>query len=182
MGITKRLRYFVDSLVRNETTRDILHNVADRIDQEHKSAVMGAMNDALYYANDENMAELGWVRLPKDAEGIPFRVGDHVQVPGGLPDEGLPPVSGTIERMTLRKTGWLVRVFADGKGCVFLPEVVSHAQAPTVEDVLREFAQKMNENLGMYTGEVIDADEWRDADAKTVTEYAAKLRLAGEDA
>jgi hypothetical protein len=46
--------------------------------------------------------------------------------------------------------------------------------------VLREFAEKMNENMGMYTGEAIDADEWRDADRQTIAEYAAKLRLAGE--
>ena len=48
---------------------------------------------------------------------------------------------------------------------------------PTVEDVLREFTDEMNQNLDMYTGEVIDADEWRDADNKTVAEFAAKLQL-----
>ena len=47
--------------------------------------------------------------------------------------------------------------------------------------VVREFAQAMNENMGMYTGEAIDADEWRDADNKTIAEYAAKLRLAGDE-
>ena len=111
------------------------------------------------------------VMLPTDAEGIPFRVGDHVQVPGGLPDEGLPPVSGTIERMTLRKTGWLVRVFAEGKGRVFLPEYVRHAQAPTVEDVL----QKMLEQAVGYS------DANTTVALNTIAEYAAKLRLAGEE-
>ena len=51
---------------------------------------------------------------------------------------------------------------------------------PTIEDVLREFAQEMNENLGMYTGEAIDADEWRKADEDTIAEYAAKLMLKEE--
>lgn len=78
------------------------------------------------------------VMLPTDAEGVPFRTGDHVQVPGGLPDEGLPPVRGTIERMTLRKTGWLVRVFADGKGRVFLPEFVSHAKTDTFDAIISD--------------------------------------------
>lgn len=49
---------------------------------------------------------------------------------------------------------------------------------PTVEDVLREFADEMNQNLGMYTGEAIDADEWRDADNKTISKYAKRLTLA----
>jgi hypothetical protein len=57
---------------------------------------------------------------------------------------------------------------------------VSHYHEPTVEDVLREFAEKMNENMGMYTGEAIDADEWRSADNATIAEYATKLRLADE--
>ena len=56
-----------------------------------------------------------------------------------------------------------------------------HHHKPTVEDVLREFAEKMNENMGLYTGEVIDADEWRSADSATIAEYAAKLRLAGDE-
>lgn len=59
-------------------------------------------------------------------------------------------------------------------GRLFMPK-------PTVEDVLREFAQEMNENLGMYTGEAIDADEWRKADERTIAEFAAKLRLAGDE-
>ena len=57
-------------------------------------------------------------------------------------------------------------------------ETLLNEDASTVEDVLREFAEKMNENLGMYRGEAIDADEWREADARTVEKYAAKLRLA----
>ena len=59
-----------------------------------------------------------------------------------------------------------------------LESLMSDNRPPTVEDVLREFAYEMNENLGMYTGEAIEADEWRDADAKTVEKFAAKLRLA----
>ena len=57
---------------------------------------------------------------------------------------------------------------------------IRHHHEPTVVDVLREFADEMNQNLGMYTGEAIDADDWRDADAKTVEKFAAKLRLAGD--
>ena len=40
--------------------------IADRIDAEHERAVMSAMNDALYHANEKDMAELGWVRKNKE--------------------------------------------------------------------------------------------------------------------
>ena len=40
--------------------------IADRIDAAHERAVMSAMNDALYQANEERMAELGWVRKNKE--------------------------------------------------------------------------------------------------------------------
>lgn len=157
--------------VPREKQQDELRKIAARVEEVEQRAeeLEHALEDAR--AGLEQWHERA-VMLPTDAEGVPFHVGDHVEVPDGLPDEGLPPVSGTIERMTLRKTGWLVRVFADGKGRVFLPEFVSHAQAPTVEDVLRAF--------------------WSDVDLERVdgcgdfspiiAEYAAKLRLAGEDA
>ena len=107
------------------------------------------------------------VPLPMDADGVPIHVGDVM--------EGY---QATIEVDGLRWDGesWSL-VDMDGTrwhDCA----AFSHHHAPTVEDVLREFAQEMNENLGMYTGEAIEADEWREADERTIAEYAAKLRLA----
>ena len=61
--------------------RGDLERIADCIDVEYKRAVMSAMNDALYHANDENMAELGWVRLPKDADGKPVHIDDVMEWP-----------------------------------------------------------------------------------------------------
>lgn len=112
--------------------------------------------------------------LPVDADGVPIRVGDVMEERSGH----------TFEVASLMAFGgsdnWLVlsdpRNFASFRE----PHDIRHYHAPTVEDVLREFADEMNQNLGMYTGEAIDADEWRDADNKTIAEFAAKLRLAEE--
>ena len=170
MSITDELREwahgFTDLYVSNERQ---LIAIADRIDEQHKHAVMSAMNDALYHANDESMAELGWLRLPKDADGVPIYVGDRLDGYGK-----------TIEVVELRygRSGWVI-VSRDGNAYADT-FAFTHHHEPTVEDVLREFAEKMNENMGMYTGEAIDADEWRDADRQTIAEYASKLRLAGE--
>ena len=118
------------------------------------------------------------VPLPVDADGEPIHVGDAMEADDGTTFE--------VEHISLYPWGW--RCIGEGTDrsgftCTAhaIPDGCRHHHAPTVEDVLREFAQEMNENLGMYTGEAIDADEWRDADADTIAEYAAKLRLAGEE-
>lgn len=68
MSITDELREYV---WQHATNNDELRAIADRIDAEHKKSVMDALNDALFHANEDDMAELGWVRLPKDADGVP---------------------------------------------------------------------------------------------------------------
>jgi hypothetical protein len=79
--------------------------------------------------------------------------------------------------MQLKKDGWMV---VDKAGWCHYPNDCHHYHEPTVEDVLREFAEKMSENISMYTSEAIDADEWRDADNKTIAKYAAKFRLTDD--
>lgn len=110
------------------------------------------------------------VPLPVDADGEPIHAGDMLDGYGK-----------TIEVVELRigRSGWVI-VSRDGNAYADCA-AFTHHHAPTVEDVLREFAQEMNENLGMYTGEAIDADEWRKADERTIAEYAAKLALRGEE-
>ena len=108
------------------------------------------------------------VPLPLDADGEAIHVGDVMVYTDGdtcpLPVVALVPPA----------------VFITEEGPRYA-DMCRHHHAPTVEDVLREFAQEMNENLGMYTGEAIDADEWRKADERTIAEYAAKLRMAGDE-
>jgi hypothetical protein len=133
--------------------------IADRIDAEYKKALSGAYADKM----DAN----GWVRLPVDADGEPWHIGDVTES------------GNTIKAMEIKKHGWCFI----GIQNEIDPSLHRHYHAPTIEDVLREFADEMNQNLGMYTGEAIDADEWRDADNKTIAKYAKRLTLAeGEDA
>ena len=111
------------------------------------------------------------ISLPFDKDGKVWRIGDE------LLDDGM-----VCEVVGIGPNR--LYYYVDATDTVEWTQADSrrHYHAPTVEDVLREFAQEMNENLGMYSGEAIDANEWRDADAKTIAEYAAKLRLAGSDA
>lgn len=166
--------------------------IADRIDAEHEAKVSYwqgasykdgydegfASADDWLAQHEDAIAEHGWIRLPKDADGETIYVGDEM-CGYGWPNGGV-YCRAIVNEVTIlvgpqdgAYRGWLM----------WAANECRHHHAPTVEDVLREFAEAMNENMGMYTGEAIDADEWRMADERTIAKYAAKLRLAeGEDA
>ena len=94
--------------------------------------------------------------LPVDADGVPIHVGDVVEyVDGTLPKEVYAIVSPT---MVMVDTG---PRFADS---------CRHHRVPTVEDLLREFALACE-----------DAGNSRPAVMRLAEEYAAKLRLAGDE-
>jgi hypothetical protein len=170
-------------------THDVVTDIADRIDAEHQKALdewkaeHGQMwlkgykecHAELLEGNETLASDLercGWVKLPVDADGEPIHIGDVME------NIVCPSVHREVTGVGAECFyGWDE---GNGRYSQFGATCYRHHHAPTVEDVLREFADEMNQNLGMYTGEAIDADEWRDADNKTIAEYAAKLRLAGD--
>ena len=99
-----------------------------------------------------------YIELPKDADGVPWSVGDR--------DED----GNVVTQLRLSSDGWYA--ITDGLSA-FHPEQLRHYHAPTVEDVLREFANEV----------YADADnEIRDRDF-LCAKYAKRLTLAeGEDA
>ena len=180
MSITDELRERIDDEALLLSTRRELWNIADRIDAEHESKV-SYWQDASYkdgydegfasaddYFTDkrETLKEHGWVKLPVDADGVPLKVGDVVTMQLLFGGESKPLV---VDRMELShgRDGdlWCIALDTD-KGCWNQPSLMRHYTPPTVEDVLEEFAQ-------MYIA---------CNDKGTIAEYAAKLRLAGEDA
>ena len=98
------------------------------------------------------------VPLPVDADGVPIHVGDVVV----NDDCKVPYRIGSM------------KVYDDGTWdvgeCGMVPHLCHHYHAPTVEDVLTEFTAKL-----------IERNELTNGGAQTIAEYAAKLRLAGED-
>ena len=168
MSITDELREWAHGFNgpwrRNE---EMLLAIANRIDAEHERAVMSAMNDALYHANDESMAELGWVRLPKDADGVPFRIGDKVDS-DHYEDGTVTGIQfykiyngGIRTLIAVRPDGWDVATWRT-------PDEYRHHHEPTVEDVLREFGDWYAHTKGGCDEDGI------------LAEYAAKLRMAKE--
>ena len=142
--------------------------IADRIDAAHNRAVMSAMNDALYHANDESMAELGWVRLPKDADGVPIHAGDTLDGYGK-----------TIEVVEMRygRGGWVL-ISRDGSGYADT-FAFAHHHEPTVEDVLRDVVTLCHNIWKEWSAfEFYDVDDVMKSNS--IAEYAAKLRLVGD--
>lgn len=163
MSITDELRKWAE----NNTLRDrvlttyppqhavhgvleTLLRIADRIDEAHKHAI-GYVDDR----DSETMAENGWVRLPKDADGEYIHVGDVM----AYADNTKP-----------------MEVVALVPPAVFLTEdgpryadMCRHYHAPTVEDVLRELVEAyMDTPLYDCSDEV-----------EFFAKYAAKLRDLG---
>ena len=171
MSITDELRKYAQDWRENPNLMDDLdagdvdgiladfERIADRIDAEHQKAIADVMNDALYYANEKKMAELGWMRLPKDADGEYIHIGD---VMDGTCPSGK-HVNGTVNAIG-DGVFWLSNVQFSLK-----PDYMHHHNAPTVEDVLREFGDKY-----------CDVSLGSDAESELFAEYAAKLRLAGD--
>ena len=134
--------------------------IADRIDAEHEEAIQQAlMGEGSVPATDENMAEHGWMRLPVDADGEYIHIGD---VMDGTCPSGK-HVNGTVNAIG-DGVFWLSNVQFSLK-----PDYMHHHNAPTVEDVLREFGDKY-----------CDVSLGSDAESELFAEYAAKLRLAGD--
>ena len=131
--------------------RGDLEHIADRIDAAHERDVTMARGEAVTELGHKVVSE--YVKLPVSEDGETIHVGDTLDGYGK-----------TIEVVEMRygRSGWVL-ISRDGSGYADTFAFAHHA--PTVEDVLREFAY----GLGVPV-----ADSY-------IAAAAAKLRLAGED-
>ena len=179
MSITDELRAYTGGfyLFRYKDVREKLDAIADRIDAEHEAKVSYwqgasykdgydegfASADDWFAQREDTMAEHGWIRLPKDANGEYIRVGDELAGYGY-------PNGGAYCKAIVGEWG----ILAAEQDCkyqrwlLWSADAVRHYHAPTVEDVLREFADRVC-NSGHQWG--LDA-------ADTIAEYAKRLSLA----
>ena len=157
MSITDELRKFANDRIFFGNGYAELNVIADRIDAEHERVRAESIIDM----TDESMAEHGWVRLPKDADGEYIHIGNELDV-------------GFVARIVITDDEWPPYLYAYKETPHILTQhfcnEVSHYHAPTVEDVLTEFAAKL-----------IERGELTNGGAQTIAEYAAKLQLR-EDA
>ncbi len=120
--------------------------LADRIDVAHGREVDEAREMVFSMPNHR-------VALPVDADGVPIHLGDEVHHTYDLPKFHYP-----VETLALTEEGWEV------DGCN--PCTLQHWKAPTVEDVLQEFRDVVQECQ--------DTED-------TVAEYARRIKEAMGD-
>ena len=168
MSITDELRtWMYGHTVNCSDNRIALVAIADRIDAEHRKAAAGCIHydPERHYCAVHGDTEHEWVRLPVDADGVPIRVRDkmcQIRQDGTLADPfevaGFELVAGEL---------WPIEKSVGYKNNVS-PRYLRHYHEPTVEDVLDEFVARW-------------MDTHHDDLPALKAEYAAKLRLAGED-
>ena len=149
MSITDELReWFKDRMFMANGWQEI-NDIADRIDAEHERQL-----EVLY----RDMSDAEYVKLPKDADGVPIHVGDV------MGHRDFPNAKYTV--VGIGEDSFFTR---DGAGEIHkhIASLYPHYK-PTVEDVLREFANEV----------YADADnEIRDRDF-LCAKYAKRLTLA----
>lgn len=160
MSITDELREYIG--LGDGTVQCAIRAIADRIDERYHRDMATAQQVGINEGEDAAMRD-GWVELPKDADGVPIHVGDEL-CGYGRPNGGV-FCKAVNEHMVLvgeKDDGYKMWLLWDGSEC-------RHHHEPTVEDVLREFFSR-------YV-----TTKPKDEDDAIIAEYAAKLRLAGED-
>lgn len=142
--------------------------IADRIDAEnerecHEQYACGAEHGIGASIEASMIQDRGYIELPKDADGNPIHIGDVMEFSAFEIEK---PVTRVVDGI--------------GQGVFFAwcgergyqqheAKRYRHHKQPTVEDVMVEFA--------------VDWESAQDGEDKTAVlkEYAAKLRLVGED-
>lgn len=169
VGAVDRLREYVANAPASsmgEMARSIVRNYCDAIEAETGDPT-GArrfaerLEAAASEHADVTLFGTDYTALPVDADGVPIHIDDVMEWPDGKTFEVVGIGDGTLFYVEGDDDA-----LADWTGA----STKRHHHAPTVEDVLREMLDAWGELPSNATNEAI------------VAEYAAKLRLAGEDA
>ena len=131
---------------------DAIDAVHARLEQENDELGKTVYDMRREFDEWKHSLDTGWIRLPVDADGEPWHIGD-------VTENGV-----TVNAMRLGSRGWIFLCQND-----IDPSIHRHYHAPTVEDVLREFAL------------AVCKDDALTIRKDVVDEYAAKLQLK-EDA
>ena len=139
-----------------QTVKNIIIAMADRIDAMHEHEMTMARGEAIQYL--ESNASNQYIKLPVDADGLPIRIGDAMVLQHETEEKPY-----VVQSFTWDGEDWY---FTCDEG-FFNACGWEHHHEPTVEDVLREFAQCWDDPLHYAKGELVE-------------QYAAKLRPAGD--
>ena len=170
MSITDELREWASSELSYKTRFDELIAIADRIDERvenirsnehHKGYQDGIMDGCSHYDPERTECmvseEHGYIKLPVDADGEPIHVDDWIINPD------ISNQKHKVAAITTESVYWWGE-----DGCHWrYSHLVRHYHEPTVEDVLREFANMAKEHAWPDFNDLVD-------------EYAKRIEKAVE--
>ena len=165
MSITDELREYVEShsepyyggCAGGVSIRELLE-IADRIDAEHEKAITAAHSNGI--TEYGSMVAREYIKLPVDADGVPIRVGDTIEI------EHNGRVT-TVTNINYNEYGW--QVYCSEGGGFDKDTRCHHVQPDTWERIIEE---------AMTVGFASFSDE-SEEDCKTELVERCK-RLAGE--
>jgi len=139
MSITDELRLFAadpyTGWVPTDKQQADLRAIADRIDAEHESACAEAYGNGVESVALPDMT--AYVKLPVDADGVPFRIGDkvdseHYEDGTVIGINYFKAPNGVVrEEITVQPNGWDVATWRD-------PEEYTHHRADTWESIIKD--------------------------------------------
>lgn len=153
--------------------------------REYAGNFCGIIGETLTILTEDIEAELAerYVALPLGAVGEPIRVGDYVEE---TDTRLIGRAHGEVVRISFGKHAASIRIDTGLGYGDYAPQSVRHiTKKPTVEDVLMEFHERMDE-LGT-TDQCVGIDRADAVDAllreraKLVAEYIAKLQLREDE-
>lgn len=158
MSITDELREFADEFERTEWNglAERAREIADRIDAEHKHAI-GYVDDR----DPETMAELGWVKLPVDADGVPWHIGDSTVLEGrAVTVCGFKAMMTEVYQcnVTNEVLKWHM-YFSGGKGFAYECDKFRHVQPDTWENIIEDAMRYARETNMPYPAVSHKGDE-----------------------
>ena len=159
MDSIKRLREYVEDaprtsigLMARSTLLGMARDIELEVEQLHEREYQNGREDVTLWGVD-------YMPCPLDADGVPIHVGDVMEWDNG---------TFTVHELKVTEDGWTT--WDEQHGYTVHADECRHHNAPTVEDVLREFAAKLCIRYGFPT-----------ATEETFAEYAAKLTLRGDE-
>lgn len=168
------LTKLIDEIEEEFKEQELAHAFAHSQVYEFANGIKGQLLDfEKMEEKPEEMAEHGWVKGPLDADGVPIHIGDELECIEALHPEV--PARFKVQDMLYRGNGeWHLRTYPatyDPKKCRH------HHKQPTVEDVLRDFAEQYAFFKEVGTGIHPDLKSHEEV----LRQFAAKLRLAGDE-
>ena len=139
MRITDELRQYARAVWTEEDYGRVVHipngkllAIADCIDKRHDKECDKAYSKGVCDGIDADKNEMGYIKLPVDADGVPIHMGDNIEIISGE--------TGTVVAIELCEGGWNVSMLPTGWDVptLFDAKSVRHVKPDSWERIIKD--------------------------------------------